>query len=134
MCEKITETVPAAGVGGEYYAFLARQVFHLVALAFEVVLHAGSEGFGRLGRGSLVLVLECVQRLFADVLAKAFHLACKVRCITVNTDGGGDDQKGQDDQKPGCVIDIVQPQGGGGRGPGRPGRGEGGGGGRGRRQ
>ena len=108
--QEVPEPVPAAGFGGKQHALLARQVLHLVTLALEIALCAGGERFGRLRRGRLMLVLECIQRLFADVLAKTFHLAREVRCIAVDANAGGSDQEGQDDQKPGGMIDIVQPQ------------------------
>jgi len=72
MRQKIAEAVPAAGLGGKQHPALARQAFDLIALAFEIALCAGGQCLGRLRGGRFVLVLECVQRLFADVLTKAF--------------------------------------------------------------
>jgi len=55
-------------------------------------------------------VLECVQRQFADVLAKASHFAHEIRRVASDADAGGGDEEGQDEQKPGSVIDVVQAQ------------------------
>ena len=111
MGEDVAQPLVAARLGGQQQV----AVFLVAAAEAESVglqetLQAFQHLFRRQAGREFGLVRKGAQGVLARMLAVGLHVAQHARRVAVDAQAGGKHQEHQDQQEPGGVIDIVQPQ------------------------